>query len=260
MWSPEVYLRFADERGRPFHELVARIGAPSRGEGAPARVLDLGCGPGNLTQTLTRRWPEALVHGVDSSPEMIEEARAKTAGVTYEVADAVTYEVPDEVDVIVTNALLHWIPGHDELLGRWVKPGRWIAMQVPANYAAPSHLLLRDVCASPHWAGRLGDLNRARVVGDAVHYGRLLRAAGCAVDTWETNYVHQLPVLPDRPHPVLTWMTGTALRPVRSRLDDAEWEEFCAELDNALWTGYPADGDVVDFPFLRVFAVAHRER
>jgi trans-aconitate 2-methyltransferase len=76
---------------------------------------------------------------------MIEEARAKTAGVTYEVADAVTYEVPDEVDVIVTNALLHWIPGHDELLGRWVKPGRWIAMQVPANYAAPSHLLLRDL-------------------------------------------------------------------------------------------------------------------
>src|SRR5262245_18264947 len=128
MWSPEVYLRFADERGRPFHELVARIGAD-----APASVLDMGCGPGNLTQTLTQRWPNALVHGVDSAPEMIDEARAKTSGITYEVADAMRYEVPADVDVIVSNAMLQWVPGHEAVLRRWVRPGRWIAMQVPAN-------------------------------------------------------------------------------------------------------------------------------
>jgi trans-aconitate 2-methyltransferase len=256
MWNPEIYLRFADERGRPFHELVARIP-----EQYPLGVLDIGCGPGNLTQSLARRWPGARVHGVDSSPEMVQEARAKTSGITYEVADATQYEVPEDVDVIVTNAVLHWVPGHDELLRRWVAPGRWIAMQVPANFEAPSHLLLRELCGSPRWAERLGVLNeRVRVVGDAVHYGRLLRAAGCVVDTWETTYVHQLPVVEGGPHPVLEWMTGTALRPVRSRLEDAQWEEFRAELDSALWTGYPADGSVVDFPFQRVFAVAHRER
>jgi trans-aconitate 2-methyltransferase len=254
MWNPEVYLRYADERGRPFHELVARIGAQ-----APASVLDMGCGPGNLTQTLTQRWPKARVHGVDSAPEMIDEARAKTSGATYEVADATRYEVPADVDVIVSNAMLHWVPGHEEVLRRWVRPGRWIAMQVPANFAAPSHLLLREACGSPRWAGKLGVLNeQVREVGDAVHYGRLLRAAGCVVDAWETTYVHQLPVAAT--HPVLTWMTGTALRPVRARLSDAEWEEFCADFDSALWTRYPADGSVVDFPFQRVFAVAHRER
>lgn len=259
MWNPEIYLRYADERGRPFHELVARIGATE-----PMSVIDLGCGPGNLTQTLTERWPRARVHGVDSSVEMIEEARAKTGSemgaVTYEVGDVREYEVPDEVDVIVTNATLHWIPGHDELLTRWVKPGRWIAMQVPANFDAPSHQNLRALAETDRWRERLSGLDLRRSVGDAVHYGRLLRGAGCAVDTWETNYVHQLPVRQGQWHPVLTWMTGTALRPVRARLSDAEWEDFCADLDSALWVGYPADGNVVDFPFLRVFAVAHRER
>lgn len=255
MWNPEVYLRFANERGRPFYELIARIGSAD-----PVNVLDLGCGPGNLTQTLTRRWPKARVHGVDSSREMIEEARAHAGGVTYEVADLREYEVPGEADVIVTNATLQWIPGHDEILRRWVRPGRWIAMQVPANYDAPSHLTLRELAASPRWKQRLSGVDMRRTVGDAVHYGRLLRAAGCTVDTWETNYVHQLPVVAGQPHPVLTWMSGTALRPVRAALGDAQWEEFSADLDGALWTRYPADGSVVDFPFLRVFAVAHRER
>ncbi len=168
--------------------------------------------------------------------------------------------MPDEVDVIVTNATLHWIPGHDELLTRWVKPGRWIAMQVPANFDAPSHQSLRALAATPRWRERLSDVDMRRTVGDAVHYGRLLRGAGCAVDTWETNYVHQLPVLEGQRHPVLTWMTGTALRPIRARLSDSQWEDFCSDLDSALWNGYSADGNVVDFPFLRVFAVAHRER
>jgi trans-aconitate 2-methyltransferase len=256
MWNPEVYLRFADERGRPFHELAARIAAHD-----PVSVLDMGCGPGNLTQTLASRWPGARLHGVDSSPEMIEEARAKTSGVTYEVGDATRYEVPEEVDVIVTNAVLQWVPGHDELLRGWVRPGRWIAMQVPANFEAPSHLALRELCGSPRWAQSLAGLHeRVRVVGGAVHYGRLLRAAGCLVDAWETTYVHQLPVIEGGPHPVLEWMTGTALRPVRARLEDAQWEQFRAELDSALWTRYPAEGKVVDFPFQRVFAVAYRER
>jgi trans-aconitate 2-methyltransferase len=253
MWNPEIYLRYSDERGRPFHELVARIGAAE-----PVVVVDLGCGPGNLTQTLTRHWPEARVLGVDSSAEMIDKARASTTGVAYTVADVSTYDVPDDTEVIVTNATLQWVPGHDELLRRWVAPGRWIAMQVPGNYDAPSHLALRELSATARWREKLSEVDMRRPVGDAVHYGRLLRSAGCAVDAWETTYVHQM--VTAEVHPVLSWMTGTALRPVRAALSDADWADFSAELDRELWRRYPADGSVVDFPFRRVFAVAHRER
>lgn len=174
MWNPDLYLRYADERGRPFHELVTRIGA----ENANA-ILDLGCGPGNLTETLVKRWPAARVHGVDASPEMIAKAVSGTTGVTYEVADLATYEIPDDVDVIVTNATLQWVPGHDRLLRSWVRPGRWIAMQVPANHNAPGHTAMRDLCAAPRWAAKLGAIAETiRMPGSAVHYGRLLRHEG----------------------------------------------------------------------------------
>ncbi len=250
MWNPDVYLRFADERGRPFHDLVGRIGARE-----PRSVVDLGCGPGNLTETLARKWPGAVVSGVDASPEMIKaavgESGAGESSVRYEVGDLRDYSPTEEVDVIVTNATLQWVEGHDELLERWAAPGRWIAMQVPANYDAPSHLLLREL--APAFAGR-------RTVGDAVHYARLLRAAGCVVDAWETTYIHQLPVVEGRPHPVLTWMSGTALNPVREALSGQDFAALCDELEEGLRKAYPVRDSVVDFPFLRVFAVAYRER
>jgi trans-aconitate 2-methyltransferase len=254
MWDPAVYLKFAQERGRPFHEMVARIGATR-----PRTVVDLGCGPGNLTQTLTRKWPGAAVLGVDSSPEMIAEARAKTAGVSYVVADVRDYEPSEDVDVIVSNALFQWVPGHEELLLRWATPGRWIAVQVPANHYEPAHTILRDLCASPKWTDRLGSLSeRVRDVPSAIGYARLLRDAGCEADTWETKYIHQLPVVAGERHPVLVWLSGTGMRPVRKALPEPRWEEFCDEYEARLLEWYPPHKGVVDFAFLRVFAVAHR--
>jgi trans-aconitate 2-methyltransferase len=255
MWDPEVYLRFAAERGRPFHELVARIGASE-----PRRVVDLGCGPGNLTETLARWWPGATVEGLDSSPEMIAEARAKTTGVEYEVGDVRDYEPGDDVDVIVSNALLQWVPEQERLLAKWVGPGRWIALQVPGNYDEPAHVMLRELCASPKWSGRLGNLSeQVRRVPTAKDYARLFRAAGCDhVDAWETTYIHPLPVVEGARHPVLEWLSGTGMRPVRQALRDTEWEEFCDDYEVELRRGY--QGKVfVDYAFRRVFAVTHRE-
>jgi trans-aconitate 2-methyltransferase len=255
MWNPEIYLRFADERGRPFHDLVNRVGASS-----PRAVEDLGCGPGNLTETLVDRWPAAAIRGIDSSPEMIATAISPSARATYEVGDVREYKPGDDVDVIVSNAMLQWVDECDEILKSWVKPGRWIAAQMPANYDAPSHLLLRSLCASPRWSAKLGHLSETvRAVGDAVHFARLLRDAGCDhVDTWETTYIHQLPQVTAGDHPVLTWMSGTALRPVRSALSDDDFAAFAAELNPLLQEAYPAVNRVVDFPFLRVFVVGYR--
>ncbi|TVT58162.1 trans-aconitate 2-methyltransferase [Amycolatopsis rhizosphaerae] len=251
MWDPEKYLDYADQRGRPFHDLIARIGAT-----APRRVVDLGCGPGNLTGTLGKRWPAAILEALDSSPEMVDAARA--AGLDARVLDVQDWVPADDTDVVVTNAVLHWVPGHEDLLRRWagqLPSGAWLAMQVPANFDAPSHTLPRELAATPEWADRLpsGTLRDEGSVGDARHYAGLLADAGCLVDTWETTYVHRL----SGPDAILEWITGTALRPVKAALGEDSWQRFRAELAPLLDEAYPPRGDGTTwFPFRRVFAVA----
>jgi trans-aconitate 2-methyltransferase len=253
MWDPAVYRRFGAERSRPFADLVARIGAER-----PRAVVDLGCGPGELTATLAERWPGAGVTGVDSSPEMIARASSLGAPVDFRLGDVRDWQPGPDVDVLVSNATLQWVPGHDALLARWARAlpaGAWLAVQVPGNFDAPSHRALREVARSTPFATAAGDVVRDAPVDDAAGYARLLTGAGAAVDAWETTYVHLLPASAAE-HPVLRWMEGTALRPVRAALDDAAWREFRAVLGARLATAYPARDGLVAFPFRRVFVVA----
>ncbi|WP_200209961.1 trans-aconitate 2-methyltransferase [Micromonospora coerulea] len=253
MWDPTSYLRYGDERSRPFHDLVARI--PAR---RPRAVVDLGCGPGQLTATLAERWPGSRIVGLDSSPEMIDKAGTLDAPVSFAVGDVLDWRPGPDVDVVVSNAVLQWVPGHRELLTRWageLPAGAWLAVQVPGNFAAGSHRALREVAGRDRWRGRLAPLLREAPVGDPVDYAALLVAAGCAVDAWETTYVHLLPAAA-ADHPVLTWMEGTALRPVRAALDGADWADFRAELGVRLAAAYPVRQGQVYFPFRRIFVVA----
>ncbi len=253
MWDPAVYHRFGNERSRPFHDLVARIGA----EG-PRAVTDLGCGPGELTATLAERWPAARITGLDSAPEMIGQARALGAPVEFAVADIGDWQPGPDTDVAVSNAVLQWVPGHRELLDRWIRAlpsGAWFAMQVPGNFDAPSHRALRALARSPAYADTVGEIVREAPVDDAAGYADLLIRAGAAVDAWETTYLHLLADTGPE-HPVLRWMEGTALRPVKAALDDAAWREFRAALGVTLAAEYPARNGYVAFPFRRVFAVA----
>ncbi|HYN93621.1 MAG TPA: trans-aconitate 2-methyltransferase [Pilimelia sp.] len=255
MWDPTTYLRFGDERSRPFADLLARVAADT-----PREVYDLGCGPGTLTGTLADRWPDARVHGMDSSPDMIARAVAAGGPVRYAVGDVRSWVPGPAVDVVVSNAVLHWVPGHEQLLTGWAErlpAGAWLAVQVPGNDDAPSHRALRSVAADPAFVGRLSDAVRPRPVPAAAEYARLLARAGCAVDAWETTYTHVLPVGPDGGHPVLRWLEGTALRPARAALGDGpEWADFQRALAERLAAAYPVDGGVAYFPFRRVFVVA----
>jgi trans-aconitate 2-methyltransferase len=253
MWDPAVYRRYGAERSRPFFDLVARVGAES-----PRAVTDLGCGPGDLTRTLAERWPSATLTGVDSSPEMIEKASAHGSAATFRLADVREWQPGPDVDVLVTNATLQWVPEHRELLARWARelpPGAWLAMQVPGNFDAPSHRAVRAVA---HRYG-VGHVTREAPVDDAVGYASLLLAAGAEVDAWETSYVHLLPDTPDE-HPVLRWVEGTALRPVKAALDENAWQAFRADLARELATAYPAAEGYVAFPFRRIFLVAQTAR
>lgn len=245
MWDPGKYLAFADHRSRPFHELVARVGAAS-----PRRVVDLGCGPGNLTETLGARWPSAVVEALDSSPEMVAAARAR--GVDARIGDVAAWEPAPDTDVVITNAVLQWVPGHEDLLRKWARAlpsGAWLAMQVPGNFSGPSHELVRSLVGSS-WPGLRGLLRPSPVL-DPQGYAEVLD--GCAVDAWETTYLQRL----EGEDAVLEWITGTALRPIRAALDDEGWAAFRGRLAPLLREAYPrrADGTTW-FPFRRVFAVA----
>lgn len=251
MWDPAKYLDYADLRARPFFDLTGRIPAVS-----PRRVVDLGCGPGNLTTDLARRWPDAVVEAFDSSPEMVAAARAR--GVAAEVADVRTWSPEPDTDVVVSNAVLQWVPGHDELLRRWagqLPPGAYLAVQVPGNFGAPSHRIVRDLAAGPAWSAELGPslLREEDAVASPRAYADLLAGAGCAVDAWETTYTQPL----TGPRAVLEWITGTALRPVRAALSDERWAAFRDDLAPLLDEAYPARPDGTTwFAFRRIFFVA----
>ncbi|MFG2057434.1 trans-aconitate 2-methyltransferase [Micromonospora sp. NPDC048930] len=254
MWDPTTYLRYGDERSRPFHDLLARVPAQR-----PRAVVDLGCGPGALTATLAERWPDARVSGLDSAPEMVERAVALAAPVSFAVGDVRSWHPEPDVDVVVCNAVLQWVPDHQALLTRWaaeLPAGAWLAFQVPGNFAAPSHRALREVAGRDRWRDTLTPLLREAPVDEPVDYAALLVGAGCAVDAWETTYVHLLPAAADADHPVLAWMEGTALRPVRAALDAAGWADFRAELGVRLAEAYPVRQGQVYFPFRRIFVVA----
>ncbi|WP_245651544.1 trans-aconitate 2-methyltransferase [Streptosporangium amethystogenes] len=245
-----MYGRYADERSRPFFDLVSRITVAN-----PGYVVDAGCGTGGLTAELARRWPDARVHGFDSSPAMIEKAPAG-GSLSFSVEDVTRWRPERPVDVIVSNAVLHWVPDHRELLPRWMEalaPGGRLAFQVPGNFDAPSHALVRELCRT-RWRDRLGDLARPSPVDDPAGYHDLLARPGCRVDAWETTYLHVLP----GDDAVLSWITGTALRPMLDRLDPAEATGFLADCAALLREAYPRGPHGTVFPFRRIFVVAGR--
>ncbi|MGP9693126.1 trans-aconitate 2-methyltransferase [Brachybacterium sp. AOP25-B2-12] len=250
-WDPDTYLQFADDRARPFLDLLARVGAS-----APRTVADLGAGPGTLTALLARRWPEATVTAVDASPEMVARAR-EVPGIDALLADLRTWEPPTPVDVLVTNAALQWVPGHLDLLGPLlgrVAPGGWFAMQVPGNFAEPSHVLRTRLAADPRFAPHLADV-AVPSSHDPATYLEALEAAGAEADVWETTYLHVL----RGQDPVLRWVLGTGVRPTVQALPDPLRARFVDEYGELLREAYPprADGSVI-LPFRRIFAVARR--
>jgi trans-aconitate 2-methyltransferase len=253
MWDTTQYLQFGGERGRPFFDLVARLGADK-----PGFVVDMGCGPGNLTVALAERWPSASVVGVDSSLEMIEAARAHNAPGLSFMRDDVRYWKPQAMpDVIVSNAVLQWVPEHRELLTEWagwLTADGWLGIQVPGNFEQPSHAIMRELAGSPRWSPLLRDVDLIRRSADPADYAELLAEAGCEVDAWETTYLHIL----HGDDPVLEWIKGTGLRPVLAVLDDEQAADFLAEYGERLRAAYPPRPFGTVLPFRRVFAVAHR--
>ena len=249
-WDPAIYMRFGNERTRPAAELLARIGCEH-----PARVVDLGCGPGNSTAVLAARWPDAELEGVDSSAEMLNQARRSGVRAKWIEADIATWSPASRYDMIFSNATLQWLDDHRTLIPRlirFIEKDGTFAFQVPHNMDAPSHRLMREAAAAGPWKHKLAQVREVTVLS-ATDYCNILTACGAEVDIWETEYLHIL----DGEDAVYNWVSATGLRPFVQALSGDEREAFVADYKKRLTAAYPRRGDGSTlFPFKRLFAVA----
>jgi trans-aconitate 2-methyltransferase len=252
-WDPNVYMKFGAERTRPAAELLARV--PME---APKRVIDLGCGPGNSTELLVHRWQNADVTGLDSSPEMIAEAKASRIKAMFGLGDVSTWSPKEPFDVVYYNATLQWISDHAHLLPRLmngVMAGGVFAFQVPCNFGEPSHVLLYELAENGPWAEKLKDRRDRAAVLKADAYFDILEPLSQSLDIWETTYTQVL----DGDDAVFSWMSGTGLRPFSNALEGEERETFLSEYKRRLARAYPMrESGKTLYPFQRLFCVARR--
>jgi trans-aconitate 2-methyltransferase len=250
-WDPTVYLHYADERLRPALDLLARVDTE-----APAHVVDLGCGAGNVTAILKRRFAQADVAGVDGSPDMLARARAAAPDCRFVEADIATWAPAAPPDLIYSNAALHWLGDHAALFPRLVAllaPGGILAVQMPAMHDAPIRALQYAVAASGPWAAPLAGVGSAPPILDPGGYWDLLRPGVAALDLWETTYLHAL----QGDDAVVQWAMGTSLRPFLDKLPADLRDGFLAAYRTAVAAAYPRrpDGTTL-LPFRRLFMVA----
>jgi trans-aconitate 2-methyltransferase len=254
-WSAAQYLTFEDERTRPVRDLLAAIP-----EIAAKLAVDIGCGPGNSTERLAARLPDAEIIGLDSSPDMIAAARKRLPHLRFEIESIDAWAAPGPFDVILANAVLQWLPDHatlfPSLAGR-LSVGGSLAVQMPDNLDEPAHRLMRDIAAEGPWAEKLAPALAARQpMGTADWYYALLRAHSSRVDIWRTTYHHPLS---GGAAAVVDWFKGSGLRPYLDQLSVSEQAEYLLRYETEVALAYPPlpDGTVL-LPFPRLFVVATR--
>ncbi|MEO6004779.1 MAG: methyltransferase domain-containing protein [Opitutus sp.] len=253
-WDSNQYLRFVAERTRPAEDLAARISVQS-----PSRVIDLGCGPGNSTAVVALRWPAAELTGLDSSAAMVESSRRSSSSITWSVGDIATWSTTTPYDVIFSNAALQWVPDHASLLPRLMKcvvPGGALAFQVPANFDAPGHQLIRSISSSDRWRHQFRSAVREWHVEEPSFYYDSLATCSRTVDLWTTEYFHVMP----GPDAIVEWYRGTGLRPWLDALpDEVARTRFCDDYLDEITRAFPPQNDgKVLFPFRRLFVIAYR--
>jgi trans-aconitate 2-methyltransferase len=254
-WDPQLYLQFASERTQPAVDLIARIRLAQ-----PARVIDIGCGPGNSTAMLRQRWGDAAIMGLDSSPEMLAAAAQAYPSEQWLLADAAAWQADLPFDLVFSNAALQWVPDHENLfphLMAQVAPGGALAIQMPAHYESPLHRVVLEVAQAGDWRHRMDRPRQALTHQSPEFYYRALRPYVKQIDIWETEYYH----IVDSPQDIVTWFRATGLRPFLEALEsDTQRHDFEQQVLDGYTQAYPSqpDGRVL-FPFRRLFMVAYHE-
>lgn len=258
-WSATQYLKFSGERTRPSWDLVAQVPLKS-----PRSVVDLGCGPGNSTAVLVERFPDAIIKGIDSSPDMVAKAQVALPGINFILDDLSTYMPPREepVDLLFSNAVFQWIPYSERIpiikrLIRSQPPGGVFALQVPDNHMEKSHIAMRLVAENGGpWTETLqqlqpslGPFQTPQEIYDE------LKPICSSINLWHTYYQHVL----DSHEAVVEWVKGTGLRPFIDPLNAEQKAGFLDAYLEKIRQLYPVsiDGKVL-LRYPRLFMVAIR--
>ncbi len=254
-WDAKLYLQFANERARPAADLITRINHRN-----PAQIVDIGCGPGNSTEMLHERWPQAAITGVDNSPEMLAKAKAAHPEWNWVQADAATWKSKNLFDLVFSNAALHWLPNHAEMfprLFRLVAPNGAFAIQMPGNFHAATHTIMAAVAQEPRWRDILQNATEGVGVETLAFYYDLLQPLAASLDLWETEYLHIL----DGPEAILEWIRATGMRPYLQALPNEQqrkqFQDLCLD---RFREAYPRrKSGAVLFPFRRIFVIAYQK-
>jgi trans-aconitate 2-methyltransferase len=251
-WDASQYLQFADERTRPCRDLIARIALEQ-----PARIIDLGCGPGNSIEVLAQRWPDAEITGLDSSLAMIAAAQKSHPEINWITGDIATWTAQAPCDLVFSNAAVHWVPDHSTILPRLLSqlaPEGALAFQVPANFDAPAHRAMRELASSRAWKSHFPGTVREWHVHEPAFYYDLLAPQVARLDLWTTEYFHIM----ESSEAIVEWYKGTGLRPFLDVLPPADQGRFLIEYRRLIHEAFPPrpDGHVI-FPFLRLFLIAY---
>ena len=253
-WDPDQYLQFKRERTQPSIELVARIQMDD-----PRTIIDIGCGPGNSTQILLRRWPHADILGLDKSEKMIQKARQDYPHQKWIVGDASTLETRQTYDIVFSNAAIHWIPEHDVLLRRLfqiVNKNGILAVQVPANQESPLFKSILRVSRSAKWSAFTKGREESITYHDAGYYYGQLALYTKEIVIWETIYYHIM----QSHEELIDWYKGTAMKPFLDSLpNDESRDEFKREVLIECQKDYPLQRDRrILYPFKRIFFTARK--
>jgi len=253
-WDPNLYLKFSDQRARPASDLIAQIKLDH-----PRRIIDLGCGTGNSTEQLHRRWPAAEINGLDSSGAMLRQAKQNHPDWRWIESPIESWQPQGPYDLIFSNAALHWVADHRALFLRLlnsVEPGGALAVQMPYNFESPAHRAMNKVAADQRWGGKLDGVSEKRHVQPIGFYYHMLKKAAAVLNLWETEYLQIM----NGAGAILDWVRSTAMRGYLERLPDERqqklFEDLClAEFEKS----YPADeqGKVL-FPYRRMFILVYR--
>ncbi|HVC53619.1 MAG TPA: trans-aconitate 2-methyltransferase [Stellaceae bacterium] len=254
-WDAGQYLRFADERTRPAADLVGRIDLD-----APRHIVDLGCGPGNSTAVLRRRWPDAAITGIDNSADMLAKARRGDSTVDFVAGDIAAWRPEAPCDLVFSNAALQWVGDHERLVPRLldgVAPDGQLAVQMPRNHDFVTHALMRQVAAEGPWRDLLAGARDPSPVKPPEFYYDLLAPRCDRVVVWETNYIQAMPDIAA----IISWLRGSGLGPFLTRLSTDEQKVFLDRYTALLAEAFPkrSDGQVL-LPYPRLFFIASPRR
>ena len=253
-WNPSLYMKFMDARTSAARDLLGRVPLDTA-----ALVYDLGCGPGNSSELLLRRFPNAELVGMDTSESMLAHARLRAPKARFVRRDIADWTPDAPPNLIFSNAALHFLPDHHALVPRLaglLAPGGVFAAQMPSNANESSHALMRMIAADGPWLSRLVPVAKTQpMIAGVDDYYEWLQPLCRGIELWMTTYVYMFDGAAD----VADYFAGSALHPFLERLTDDERCDFLSRYLEGLHEAYPAQSDgKVLLPYPRLFMVAVR--